>query len=365
MAAAVRLTTSAQTSYLPAAAWDGTHVGLVYSRWTTNLRSNYGNLHFALLNPDGSVVSDTALTDYPPDDYEGVWHYSRPAIVFNGSEYAVAWVHHLSELTSRAAEIRFQRISTAGVASPSVVVVTSDELTNSATGPGLLWYPTSGTYAVGYELDQIQESQLRLIGAQGTSIGKTVTFHGTARNAALATDPAGRWSFVSNPDGASIWEQVFDATLNNPDPGVYFNQFATWGQGNVHWDGTSFLSYGTTRDTLEWYRYGAVAPTQILKLPEGSAPTLLVGVEQNGGEALLWTEASGQQKFQRFTLPASINAAPTPLDDAVTIPTFGVAARPYSLVKVGTNKLMFIYPGTPDQVHSELYANVIDVPSCP
>jgi hypothetical protein len=363
--AAVQVTNSAQTSHLPAAAWDGTHLGVVYSRWTTNLRSNYGNLRFALLDPDGTVVSDTALSDYPPDDYEGVWDYSQPAVVYNGSEYGVAWVHHLSELTSMAAEIRFARVSTAGVASPSVVVATSTELTQSPTGPGLAWASGLNTYAIAYARTDDQKVRFRTIGADGTTLATPKLFDGLAYNPALASDGS-RWCIGWHDNGYTSAQQVIDPSVKTPSPTLFATDFDTGSQTNVHWDGSSFLSLGTGRfDRLRWLLSGGEA-SEFLSLSAGAGPTQLLGVEVGGTEALVWHEASGKMKFQRFSVPVSAAQPVSPIDDAITIPVFGEPYRSYALVQVGTQKLMLLYSAlAADKIHYELFANVIDVPACP
>jgi hypothetical protein len=264
-----------------------------------------------------------------------------------------------------AAEIRFARVSTAGVPSPSVVVATSTELTQSPTGPGLAWASGLNTYAIAYARTDEQKVRFRTIGADGTTLSTVKLFDGLAYNPALASD-GGRWCIGWPDNSRTFSQQIIDPSTKNPFPTLSTGDFDTSGYGNVHYDGSTFLSLGTGFfDQLRWFLYGNEA-WEFLALPAGAGPSQLLGLEVGGTEALAWHEASGKMKFQRFTIPVSTGVAVSPIDDAITIPVFGEPYRRYALVPAGTQKLMLLYSAlVADKSHYELFANVIDVPACP
>jgi hypothetical protein len=363
--AAVQLTSSAFTSRGPVAAWDGTHVGVAYLQETGNLRSDYTNVRFALLSPDGSIVSDVALTDYAPEDYEGVPFHNRPAIAWNGSEYGVAWVRHLPAINSMAGEVRFARVSATGVATPSVVVVTTAELPQSAVGPSLAWSAAGNTYGVAWSTSSEQKVRLRLVGAQGTSIGATGEIPALAYNPALTTDPAGRWGLAWF-NNRTLSHVVFAASAKTYDPVAYYSDAG--GLSNIAWDGTSFLtiySEDLYTDSVRWQRLGATSAAVLVDKTGDADPKGAVTALISSSVSVLWQEEDEVTRLQRFTLPTALNTPPTALDHETTIPTVAATFRDYALVQAGPAKLMFLYASQLPKNHPELYAHVLDIPACP
>jgi hypothetical protein len=362
VSAPVPLTNRTRAAERPAVAFGGTHIGLAYLEQIGD-RNSHANVRFALLNLDGTVLTDVALTAYPEDTYEGSpTSHDRPSITWNGSEYAVGWVYDVPEADGYASAVYFARVSAAGVPSAPVVVATTTELPNGASGGGVAWSVPGTTYGVAYSDVSGQKVYLRLIGSQGTALQPPVSIQATAYIPALATDPTGRWG-MNWFAGTTLGQAVFNAAGQSPE--VVFRDI-DGGWSNIFWDGTSFTTVYDEWPVNEllWQRFGATASLRLLRDPDNnSGPPLSALV--SGSLGVVWPPQTGVLKFQRFALPATLNTATAPLDDGVTIPTPSSAIAPMALVGAGNAKLMAVYGMAGLGTGTDIYGSIITVPACP
>src|SRR5262249_41914614 len=86
----VRLTTTATATGAPSAAWDGSHLGVVYTESDDASFNPTTNVVFALLNADGT----RARTDIPLTAFTANGVKLRPRIAWSGKEYGVLWLQN-------------------------------------------------------------------------------------------------------------------------------------------------------------------------------------------------------------------------------------------------------------------------------
>jgi hypothetical protein len=212
---AIRLTNNALQDERAFAAWNGARIGVAYLRQIATGGAAY-NLRFALLDPDGTVVSDIALTSYAVADNHTVGNdfvgasLDQVGIASNGDEFAVVYDDWDRATAQRS--VRFVRISAAGVAGATVVVASDAELP-SAAGPAIAWSPTYGGYIISGTISR--KVYYRRIGAQGTTLAPPVFFAADYCNTSLGIAPNGRAAigcvYMSNnmvgyvePDGSVV-----------------------------------------------------------------------------------------------------------------------------------------------------------------
>ena len=156
---AVRLTNNSIDEYVPAVAWDGTHVGVAYAQSTGSFSAN---VRFALLNPNGTLVSDRAVTTYTTDGMS-----SRPGLAWSGTEYALVW-------DNAGTSIMFQRLDATGASKGAAVDVAGGLY--SPQNPAVAWSAGYGGYAVAFHLNS--QLHFRRVGATAASLETVNTVSG-------------------------------------------------------------------------------------------------------------------------------------------------------------------------------------------
>jgi hypothetical protein len=365
----VRLTTNTLQDSRPTAAWDGTHVGIAYIQ---AINTSYSQLRFALVNPDGTLVSDVALTTYS-GDYQGVT--SQPELIWNGKEYALTWMAYESGY-----QLMFLRLDETGA--PKGTPVNVGNATAFGFTPNehhLAWSETYGGYAIvagsSYNL------AFRRIGADASTLGtpnltSLTDYTSSPRDRRMVAAPDGSWG-VASGDNWSVKFTVFNAdgsrTLSPVSLSSSIYTSASW-PALVH-DGKAWLTawVGSSGRDIAINR-GSMSSVL------GSLVTVVSGnyvgdvqVTTSGSElAVGWTERIGtystslyRYRVQRFTIPTATFTVPPALHPAVEVlATENIQSTgDVSLVSTGSG-LVAVWADN-RWGNREIYAAAVDAKSCP
>jgi hypothetical protein len=366
----VRLTNNALHEAQPSAAWDGTHIGLAYTQAINT--TGYSQIRFALLNPDGTLVSDAAITSYTGTS-EGVT--SPPELIWNGTEYALTWIAY-----SSGTQVFFLRLDETGTPKGTAVnVASATSLGFTPSEHHLAW---SGTYK-GYAIVTAWREYLafRRIGADATTLEtpNLVTrsnYYGyVPRKLRMVVAPDDTWG-VASGDGGGVRFTLFNAdgsrTLSPATLSTSVYSSSMW-PSLIH-DGKAWLTAwvaSSGRDIL--VNRGSMS--SVLGTLVTSASTNGIGDVQltkvGSNLAVGWTETTGttssslyRYRVQRFTLPTSTFTVTPALHAAVDVlATENIQSTgDVALVSTGTG-LLAIWAdnrwGT-----REMYAAVLDLGSC-
>jgi hypothetical protein len=362
---AVRLSNNAVNDSGAVAAWDGTHVGVAYLQQIV-ANGSYSNLRFALLNPDGTLFKDIALTSYTDGTYKSVGSTSgtRPdklGITWNGSEYAIVWndIDH----TAFVDTVRLVRVTPSGVASASVTVATNSELPGPF-GVSVGWSVPYGGYLISGSISN--QVFYRRVGALGTSLQTPNTYSSSYTcNTALAVAPDGRAAVSCNY--AFYGNQAYfeaDGSRTREVGGLGVTQHPS--DSETLWDGTTFdTAVAVQSSGVRLFRDGSTL-SWIDLLPYTSGVTqTAVELVWLGNSLALGSVAGGVYTLDRYNLTAALNDVPGKIHAPVSIvSTPNVLGKP-ELVQAGTGKLLAIWPDNRWGNTTELYAAPIDLKACP
>jgi hypothetical protein len=376
---AVRLTTNAIDEFQPAAAWDGSHVGVVYRRTDG---SGVDNVRFALLNADGSLVSDVALTTFtatPSTTVDG------PVVAWSGSEYGVVWSQ--ATLSDQIADVMFRRVGADGTPKASAVAITPHDGTTHYS-VSVAWSPSYAGYAIAYTKGPKNASVqgvFRRIGADGLTPDAENPFAISSGQSslAIAAAPNGSWGVTAAPTYGNLTFARFDAdgakTLPLATIGIT-NILRSGGPWVLH-DGTGWLnawiglsSYGggqinATRGLLSGY-WSTLVPN----LDTASSSIYLNGaslvmVNKMLAVGYVKSVVSGFNygfRLQRFTIPSTATDVLPPFGSTVDILSSGTIQSFQDIALVATGgSLLGIWADNRWGGTRELYAEPIDLHSCP
>jgi hypothetical protein len=365
----VRLTTNSTTTGNPSAAWDGTHVGVVY----TEDNGSVVNLMFALLNPDGTraKATDTVVASYAasPDGIAGV--VGAPSLVWNGTEYAVAW----AQTPGLGGNVAFRRLDATGATKGATVVV-SDPANSVSTGPSLAWSSTYGGYAIAYTYGTLN---FRRIGTDGTNpdpenkvdVISAIGFPDSRALPSLGVAPDGRWAVLLNFMYQGELLTLFNADGSRTVAPARISY--AYQPGEVLWDGSAFLAAYASTDYLadnrtmsysgEAYMYASPTPG-ILGAVEAELDKTVV--------TQVWTEAQDgvspyDLRIRRYTLPPDATSTLTPITQTVQIVTTATIADPsaFSATRAGTTAIAAVWADDRWGAATELYYEKVDLGACP
>jgi hypothetical protein len=387
---ALRLTTTTADSFGASAAWDGTHVGVVYLEGTDARRSSQevqGNLYFALLNPDGTraMASDLTLTSY---DFLLGDRVNFPAdITWNGAEYGVVW----STYAGQRSDTWFLRIAADGKAKGTPVSITANTATPASTrSPRISWSASYGGYALATYLENYPAAvDFQRIGATGGAPEQYVrTTLSTPSSSfdhirpAISSAAGGGWMLATTP---SVWGYLVainaDGSRTQAAVQIGFNYRSA--DADVLHDGTTWITGWAdhyTNTAVRINRGSALnSPFQLVTDAGGGAHVgdVRLALDSTGVLNVAWTHATTlgdsttgpgpfDYRLQRFSLPSSpTSSAFVPLTAPVLIlptetdPRAGNAV----LLRAGTGLLALWSDNRWGA--SELYAAPIDLGSCP
>ena len=352
----VRLTNNSIDEWAPVAVWDGTHVGVAYAQRTGG---GSANVRFALLNPNGSLVSDQAVTTYLLDAMR-----SRPGLAWSGTEYAV-----VSDYFSQ--DVMFQRLDAAGATKGSPIDVGNGE--SFPQNPAVAW---SASYA-GYSVAFYASSQLhfRRVGADASVLDPVNTVSGlgvsSGRDLVLRVAPNGAWTVATggsfdislttfNPDGSrTLAPQTLASSVSSSSGGPDLVHDGTnW---LTTWINSGFTSVVVNRGSTANNPANVVTATNL-----GEAVLSMV----DGTIAVAWlqrpsTSGSYALRLQRFAIPSTATSALTSIHNAVDVlPTQNTGVNDIALVSTG-DALVAIWADNRWGATREIYAAPINLQSCP
>ncbi len=348
------------------AAWDGNHVGVAYAR---AISTTYSNLRFALLNADGTVASDVALTNYTTGGL-----VDQPFVVWNGSEYAIVWVER-----DTTYKVMFLRIDEAGVAKGAAVAVGT---ANSLRSPALAWSSSYAGYAVAYNSDDFSSGRMvfRRIGADASNPEAPNSFDLSATwITGFDSEPNGTWG-VGTLSYSNVSLTVYNADGSRTSAvqqlsSQYSGANASGTPGLIH-DGTTWAAAWVESYTQKiLVNRGAVpnTPQAAVTPPANTAVSDVILARSNGALSVAWKQrpsgAAGAAMFrmQRFAIPATLTSALTPIHNAIDIlPTQNIpGSRNIALVSTGAAGMLGVWADDRWGAAREIYATPIDLKSCP
>lgn len=358
---AVRVTNDAGNDWGPAAAFNGTNVGVVYMRTTSD---PYANVRLAILKPDGSVVSDKVIATYASRGAR-----MSPAITWSGSEFAVSWVTE----NDSGSQVLVQRFNAAGTSKGAPVDIGSDDGWSSYS-PALAWSTSYAGYGAAYGKYGVQpHAVFRRIGATGTVLEAENQY-------SLNPEFDTQTQVVVAPDKTWGVNAFGTILVYNEDGSRTLAPLATDRTASLVHDGANWLTTGIERyyshSLRAWRGLGNISTT-ILSPEAGNsgyvdnASTMARGTL---AVALKYGKPSSTDyalRLQRFKIPeSSTSSALTSLHDTVEIlPTSNLPdayneSRNFTLVTTSSG-LLAIWADNRWGAAKEIYAAPIDLKSCP
>ena len=356
--APLRLTTTPTDAARPAAAWSGTHVGVVYIENPAG-SSQWGDLYFALLNPDGTRAKspDIALTTTQSVR-------EQPSIVWTGTEFGVAY--------RRSTSAMFQRLDANGTllgAPADINLATPGPILPYISPLGLAWSPTYG----GYALCSLGSSEVgfQRIGATGTAPEAVnhinilgALFDG---NCKLAVSPVGEWGILVGGGGGYDFKFVPvnpDGSKTKPTTTLQVYTYAT--EVSLVYDGAAWLSAWRYEGSGIRVNRGETLNSPFTAVPftskGGDHYNVSTTLSGTGAVELVWTQPN-DIRLRRFLVPTSSTSFLTALGGEVSI-----LATPNAIdmtaVHTGSGSMLTLWADNRWGA-TELYAAPVDFSSCP
>lgn len=357
--AEVRLTKTALSEAAPVAAFNGTNVGALYLAAGT--APSPTNLRFSLIKPDGSLISDSALTSYTDPNLDE--YAVSTAIAWTGSEFGVAFVLHKPS----ANQVMLQRLDATGASKGPAVVVGNVPPQSGTYSVALAWSASYGGYGVAYRSSA--GLTFRRVGATGTALGP--------ENAVLSTTATGTMQLVAAADGTWGMNAIGSLAWFNADGSRTLPLLALNGDVSLVHDGSNWLATFTNDSNVSVQRGTSKNQAVLWSEASGQAFGQQVSTMVGGNLAVLLTDGSPSDpsamlQLQRFVLPASststsLSAPTTPIDllPGRTCPIPYEAPHNFALVATGARALLAVWADSRWGLKNELYAARIDIPSCP
>lgn len=355
---AVRLTKTTLHESGPSVAFNGTNVGVLYLQSGTAPAPS--NLRFALVKPDGSLVSDAALTTFTdPNVGDSV---VTGSLAWNGTEFALLYVKQ----NPFSAELRFQRLNANGTSKAAPVVVSANPTTQPvAVG----WSASYAGYATSYGSGTMGGLVFRRVGAAGTALGNESLLNGSGsgRGSQLLGPADGTWGL--NSTGNLLW---FNTDGSRTLPNLELTGDVSLSHDGANWlatfsnDSALLVQRGTSKNQ------GTLWTKTAFNQYWGDHTSVLVG----NNLAVLLAQRSDSLgpstlMFQRFVVPAGVSTAftaPTaPIDilPGPTCTTEYAARRNFALVPTAANALLAVWSDSRWGGGNELFAAPISIPACP
>jgi hypothetical protein len=318
------------------------------------------DLRFALLNPDGSVVSDRLITNLMNSD--------GPRLVWSGTEYGLAWIRLENDSLPR--ELMFLRLDNKGAPIGSPVGVGT-----ASNNPSLAWSDVYRGYAVASYCCSQTQLDFRRIGANGTNPDpvNAVSFVNVYKDIELRAAPDGTWAAASSAD------RYLDLTIFNADGSrtLPVQQLTTGGAAYAEWpalvhDGTTWLAAWVGGNSIVVNRGAAANSPATIAAASSDAITQVVGTMVNGTLALLWAEGSlgsygpYRLRMQRFAIPPTTTSALTAVHNAVdVVPTASASVPNVAIVPMGSRLMVLWVDGSEPRSAREVWAKPLDLNACP
>jgi len=325
-------------------AWDGSHVGLAYYRF---VMIQDQNIHFVLLNADGSVApsSDRILAPLWTD-YDLVW---------SGSEYAIAFDN------SHEGTIVLQRLDATGAAKAAAQKLQVGSIDHLR----LAWSNDNGYYLAFQNSFSAGDST---IGNWTIPLGVDGTTVGTPEWWGFGGKP-GASNFLVGGDGTlaillTNYDAAFFLTMDSSGrailPVAELTREYPTEVGAVGYDSAGYFEVWPLHHSIfvnRGVQYNQ--PVAFVDIGAGSSIPNLTMAQAATSVALGWTTSASTFTFQRFGPPDAQSGAMQAITDAVTLTSD--SSNNARIVSTGPNSVLAVW-STPK---SELYAMPIDFKSCP
>lgn len=355
---AVRLTKTTLSESAPVVAFNGTNVGVLYLQSGTAPAPR--NLRFALLKPDGSLVSDVALTSFTDPDV-GDTVLTATGLTWSGTEFGLVY---LKQKAFNTQQLLLQRLNANGTSKAAPVVVSA-----AASGKpvAVAWSASYAGYAVSYGT---QAGQIfRRVGATGTKLeAESVLPEGASVGASVQLLAPADGSWGLNAAGNLVW---FNADGSRTLPNLVLSGDVSLSHDGADWlatfsDDSSVLAQrGITENqgTLWSETYPQVFGHHTSVLVGGNLAVLLGEGDSLFGPTTLL--------FQRFVIPAGSSTAfiaPSPPIKVLSGPSCYMGYQQphnFALVATGPSSLLAVWGDTRWGSANELYSAPIEIPACP
>lgn len=332
-------------------AWDGQHVGVAYYRF---VMIQDQNIHFVLLNADGSVVpsSDRIVAPFWTD-YDLVW---------SGSEYAIGFDN------SHEGTIVFQRLDATGkskAAAQKLVVGSVDHLRLAWSKDHGYYLAFGNTFSDG---DSTISNWTIPLGVDGTTLG-TPQWWGVGGKPGASNFIAGgdgTLAIVLNTIRTSFFLRM-DSSGRAILPVVTLTRGFAFQTGAVGHDAAGYFEVWPMRNSIFLNR--GVQYNEPVAFVDIGANTIRGLTMAQAGEsiALGWTSIANSKPvtspssftFQRFGPPDAQTGAIQAITDPVEVASD--SADDARIVSTGPNSVLAVW----STLERKLYAMPIDFNACP
>jgi hypothetical protein len=374
----IRLTNNSDLDAKPSLAWDGTHFGVAYVETVSSSSTSTNHIHFALLNPDGTLVSDVDLSNAIGDAVSANGFTTEgPHLVWSGSEYALVWPKY-----NAANMLMFIRLDATGTPKGTPITIFDSSLTSSPTPQvfQVAWSGADQQYALAVG-DRAKTAFARL----GSDASKVEMFNSfslagmvlSGNSLELGAAPDGAWgiSCLASTDSVSF------APLN-PDgsrtlaPAHLSSDISISGRSpSMTHDGTAWLTAwigASTRDIL--VNRGSVANSPV-RIYTGVSPVAFGAVNVTmAGKSLAvgWLEQTTSStreyryRVQRFSIPTTATSPLVALHSVTDVlTTYNISeTNDVALAASGPNGLLAVWSDTRWGTARELYSAPLDLQNC-
>jgi hypothetical protein len=372
--AEVQVTADIRTHVSLAAAWDGTHVGVAYVRMFP--QAHY-NVYFALLNPDGTLFSNKAVTAYPNTTL-GVEPFTV-GLVWTGTEYGVAWTQDITPAGMGSHDsIMHRRIKPDGSFVAAATMIADSGFSSFFTiGSALAWSSSYGGYGIAYAHGSYNQIGFqRWVPGQSPGPEQLFVMLGDPAQTQMAAAPDGTWGLAGAYGGLDLSIRNADGTSSDPVEHLRAATVPNFDEPALVHDGTTWLTAmgtpsATAGKTDVSINRGAVLNSPA-KLLTSTANRSYLGATLSmvsGTVALLsaYTEGPAADKLlalQRYALPTDNSSNVRPIHDPVIISPTKRLARDFAIVTTGKSSLLAVWIDGRDST-PELYAAPVDLHACP
>jgi len=362
---AVRLFDNTLSEQNPAAAWDGTHVGVAYLLPTGPTNGGTLNARFALLNPDGTLFKDVPVTTYTDASKKTVG--LKLGLAWTGSEYGLVYEDVDGTKSGDALHsTNLVRLTPAGAITANVVVVKPADFIVPQL-PAIAWSVPYGGYLISGSSRVTSALYYRRIGAQGTVLETpNKMLEGGICGTSIAVAPDGRATIgCSYSNGGKV--AFFEADGSRVRPLLDFPA-GSWTQTDSEsvWDGTALsTAVPALNGGVSWMRDGGPAAGFFLIAQGNFNRSSAIDLVMAGTTLVLGSVDNSLYNLNRFKLSSTLTVAPTKIHNQISVVPTATVAGKTDLVQTSSGKLMAIWPDSRWGTSTELYAVPIDLKACP
>ncbi|MCB9582473.1 MAG: hypothetical protein H6717_35885 [Polyangiaceae bacterium] len=351
--AATRLTNTVTDTVMPATAWSGSHVGVVYQENPAGFSTQPADLYFALLNADGTRAKtpDVALTT-------GGGVLSSPSIVWTGSEFGVVW--------TVSGSVMFRRIGADGTP-----VAAAENITTNTAGtklpyngtPSIAWSSTYGGYALSNQgSNTVYFQRIGATGATPDPVNAITASCSSSGKPAMAVSPSGEWGILVGGYGYGVYLILVNPDGSKTKPNVTMDSSSSGQVTALLYDGTTWVSaWHFSYNGLRLNRGETASPNLVVTLSSSLHPQMAITQSNPNVINLIWTQPN-DIRMRRF-LTSSVSSGFLPMGNEFSILSTQNALE-VSAVQAGPTDLLVTWSDTRWGA-PELYTSALSLADCP